>query len=80
MISRIKNYINDDIFRLELFNDKVHVINYLEIIILDSKKMSFLIPSGKLYIRGNNLMLKRLLDREILVMGNVISIEVDKDE
>ena len=79
MISKLKHYISDDLFKMILFDDKVYVVNYLEIITLDINKVSFLIPNGKLYIKGKNLYLKRLLDKEILIIGNVINIEVDKN-
>lgn len=79
MINKIRNYIMDKEFRLTLFKDKLYVINYNKIISLENTNISFKIDKGKIIIKGNNLVLKKLLDKEILVKGKISSIEVKYD-
>ncbi len=79
MINKIRNYIKDKEFRLTLFKDKLYVINYNKIISLENTNISFKIDKGKIIIKGNDLVLKKLLDKEILVKGKISSIEVKYD-
>lgn len=77
MLNRIKDYINDKEFRMTIFTDRVHIINYLKILSLEESRISFLTNKGRVIIKGNNLCLNKLLDDEVLISGNVSSIEVD---
>ena len=77
MINRIKNYIKDTEFRLILFKDRVYVTNYKKVLFLENDKISFKVDNGKITIFGDNLVLKKLLYKEILVQGNIFSIEAN---
>ena len=79
MINKIKHYIKDTEFRLTLFKDRVYVINYKKILSLESTNISFRVDNGLVVIKGNKLVLKKLLNREILVSGNISSIEAKYD-
>ena len=39
MLNKIKDYINDKEFRLTVFIDRIHIINYSQIIIKEKYKM-----------------------------------------
>lgn len=79
MIEKLRNYIKDNEFRLTLLKNKVHVINYSEILSLDSKRISIQANDNMYVIKGNNLILNRLLDNEVLIDGVILSIEVFYD-
>lgn len=80
MFNRVKEYINDNEFRLTIFEDRVYAINYLKIISLEDERISFLTVKGKIVIKGRNLRLSKLLDDEVLISGYVTNVEVDFDE
>lgn len=80
MLNRIKDYINDQEFRMTIFNDRIHIINYLRILSLEDERVSFLTTKGRVIIKGKNLCLNKLLDDEVLVSGKVLNIEVDFNE
>lgn len=77
MLDKIKNYINDKEFRMTIYVDKIHIINYYKIISLEDSRISFLTSKGRIIIKGNNLTLNKLLDDEVLISGDVSNIEVD---
>ncbi len=77
MLNKIKDYINDKEFRMNVFIDRISIINYSKIISLEDSYISFLTNKGKVVIKGNNLTLNKLLDDEILISGVVSNIEVD---
>ncbi|MBQ2640321.1 MAG: YabP/YqfC family sporulation protein [Bacilli bacterium] len=80
MLDKIKNYIKDTEFRLTLFKDRIYVTNYKKILSLENNNISFKVDKGKVIIKGNNLVLKKLLDKEILVSGKISSIEAKYDQ
>lgn len=77
MLNRIKDYINDKEFRITIFTDRIHIINYLQILSIEDERVAFLTNKGRIIIKGNNLCLNKLLDDEVLVSGFVSNIEVD---
>lgn len=80
MLSRIKDYIRDDEFRLTIFSDRIYAINYLEILSLESDRISFKVDRGRIVIKGNNLILNKLLEGEVLISGDVLTVEVSYEE
>lgn len=80
MLNRLKEYINDNEFRLTVFSDRVHVMNFLNIVSLEKERISFLTSKGRVIIKGKNLCLNKLLDDEVLISGTIMNIEVDFDE
>ncbi len=80
MLNRLKEYINDNEFRLTVFSDRVHVMNFLNIFSLEEERISFLTSKGRVIIKGKNLCLNKLLDDEVLISGTIMNIEVDFDE
>lgn len=80
MLNRIKDYINDKEFRMTIFIDRIHIVNYYKILSLENNRISFLTSKGRIIIKGNNLCLSKLLDDEVLIGGIVSSVEVDLNE
>ena len=76
MLEKSSNYIVDREFRLTLFKDMVNVINYSKIISLEENYISIIANEKKILIKGNNLVLKKILDNELLIKGIINSIEV----
>ncbi len=75
MIDKIRDYIRDDEFRLTIFKERVHIINYLEILTLNNKQVSIDTGSNLIIIKGENLILNKLLDNEILITGKIYTVE-----
>lgn len=80
MFNRVKEYINDNEFRLTVFEDRVYAMNYLKIVSLEEERISFLTTKGRIIIKGKDLCLNKLLDDEVLISGTVSNIEVDFNE
>lgn len=76
MFERVKDYIQDNEFRFTIFSDRIHVVNYLKILSLETERISFIGEGQRIVVKGKNLTLNKLLEQEILILGNIISIEV----
>lgn len=79
MKDKLINYINDNEFKLTIYNNKIHIINFKLLITLEDNYISFLISNKKINITGNNLSLEKLVDKELLIKGNITNIEVVND-
>lgn len=75
MFERVREYIKDDEFRLVLFRNRVYITNYLEILTLNNKRISINNVNNLIVIKGEDLVLNKLLDKEILITGKILTIE-----
>ena len=76
MFKGIVNYVKEDDFSIKIWNNKINIVNFKDIVILEDTKVVILSPDGKVVIRGNNLSINKLLDNELLITGIIISIEL----
>ena len=75
MFDKIRTYIKDNEFRLILFNDRVYITNYEEILTLNNKRISVNSGTNLIVIKGEGLILNKLLDKEVLITGQIFTIE-----
>lgn len=76
MLKRVYEYVKDEEFRFTIYNDRIHIINYEKINTLNSDYILIESLDRKISIKGSNLVLNRLLEREVLIIGDVKNIEV----
>ena len=76
MLNRLTNYINDNTFRFTVYENTIHVINYKRILILEEDRISFQTKNQKIKIEGEGLILKKILNQEMLITGKIYKIEV----
>ena len=79
MLEKVYEYVNDNEFRFTVYDNKIHIINYKRIITLEENNISFYSPNNKISIVGRNLSLIKLLDKEMLIKGQISKIEVFND-
>lgn len=77
MLNKLKDYINDNEFRITIFSDRIYVVNYKEVLSLEDERISFSTSNGRIIVKGDHLTLNKLLDREVLISGKTKDIEVD---
>ena len=75
MLKSLNKYIKNNEFSVNILDNLVDINNFIDIIVLESNKIVLSIPKGILRIYGNDLTIKRLLDHEILINGNIYSLE-----
>lgn len=76
MFRNVKDYIIDKEFRFIVYKNKVNIINYNNILSIEKERISVSYPSGILVIKGKDLTLKKMLDDEVLIYGNIKSVEL----
>ena len=75
MLKSINKFIKNNEFSINILENLIDINNFIDIVILETEKIVLQIPSGYLRIYGNNLVIKKLLNNEILIYGSIISLE-----
>lgn len=75
MFDKFANYIKDERFSITLTDEMVNVNNYLDINYMEEEKISLRYKKGNLLISGKKLVVKKLMDREILITGEISGLD-----
>ena len=75
LINVFRSYLLDEEFKITIIENKIDIVNYDEIGHFDSNKVIIRYKDKRLIIKGNNLVVSRLLVDEVLVTGNIKNIE-----
>ena len=76
MLKRIRNYIKNNDFSINVWPDSLYVNNFTDIISLEDKCVVLAYYKGKLIIKGDNITIKKLSYNEILLYGNIKEIKL----
>ena len=71
MFKRLSGYINNKEFKINIYNNLINIDNYDEIVTLTDNLIIIRYDKYYVYIKGNNLSIRRLLDNELLIDGNI---------
>lgn len=71
------NFLYDKNYFISIYEDYIHVFNYIELINISSDKIEFKINNFKLIIKGTNLVLTKMLKNEVLIKGKLKEIGIN---
>lgn len=75
IINSIRSYILDEEFRIIILKNKVNIVNYTSISLIDDNKVVVKHNSLNIFVNGNHLVVSRLMNDELLISGDISSIE-----
>ena len=76
MYQELRNYLNDNEFKIIYTSKYLNIVNYSKILILEDSKIKLLIASKILKITGKNLRLKRIMNSELLIDGLILELKL----
>lgn len=76
MLKKITNYILDQEFKINYSLNKLNIVNYLSIVLIESNEIIFKYSNGTLKVKGKDLVLVKLLENEVLITGIIKVIEL----
>lgn len=76
LVRRTRNYLLDEIFNMKVLKNKIDICNYESIGYLDNDLIIINYEDGEIKIKGENLVVSKLLDDEILISGEIKNIEM----
>ena len=77
MFGNLRNYLNDYKWRIHIYDGKINIVNYIDIITLEDNRISIKYEKGTIVIKGRNLSVNKMLDSEILITGTINSVEFE---
>ncbi len=75
LVNNFRSYLLDEEFKITMIENRVDVVNYDSIGHFDSTKVMIRYKNKVLSIKGKNLVVSRLLSDEVLVTGEIQTIE-----
>ena len=72
----LEKYLIDNQYSITIKNNTIHIINYLEIEDFSDSKIIIKHKNGKTHIKGKKLIVSKMQDNEILIIGQIQTIEV----
>ncbi len=69
-------YFVDREYRITIDKNKVHIMNYLEIVDFSDTRIVVRYEGGSSILTGSQLVVSKMQDDEILIEGKICSIEV----
>lgn len=74
----IMRYINNTDFQIVYINKELNIVNYDKINYMENEKISLSYREGTTVIVGENLRVKKLLDNEMVIVGDIKNIDFRK--
>ncbi len=76
IIDNFREYMVNNEFVINIYQDKINIINYTSLGTIDDNKISVNSENKNILITGEKLVLKKLLNDEILISGVIKKIEL----
>lgn len=74
LFEKFDRYLVDNEIKVIISKNGVHIINYLEIIDFSSKEVVIKYKGGFIVLYGSDLVVSKMLDDELFIMGKLKSI------
>lgn len=76
LISKVRNYLLEEEFKINVYKNKVNIVNYMSIGHFDSTKVVVIYNDGEVVIVGSSLVVSKLMNDEVLITGVIKNIEL----
>jgi len=77
IFKKINNFINDNEFKITYILNQINISFFIEITEFSSNKIKIKNKNGYLNIIGKNLVISKMEESEILINGNIKSLEFE---
>jgi len=76
IINNIRSFLLEDDFEIRIYKNKINIVNYDSIGHFDSNKIIIYYSLGYIFIKGDNLVVSKLMKDELLITGEIKNIEL----
>ena len=76
----MKNFLMDFDYYIDIYENKIHIFNYTDILKLNDTEIKLLMPDFTLLITGQYFSVKQLEKREILLEGILENVRFIKND
>ena len=75
MVKNLENFLKDQDYYIDIYKNTLHVFNYEELINLTDTNINLKLKDFTLEIKGENLLVKAIEAREILINGKIFEVK-----
>lgn len=75
LLNRMRDYLIPEEFEIHVYQNQIHIMNFTSIGEIGSEKILIRYDNGMVVVKGNNLVLSKLLNGEVLIKGVLKTIE-----
>ncbi len=75
MVKNLENFLKDQDYYIDMYKNTLHVFNYEDLINLTDKEIKLKLKDFTLEIKGENLIVKAMEAREILIKGKIFEVK-----
>ena len=75
MFRNFFNVIKDEKLKIIYYPNKINIINYTDIDLLSTEKIIISTNYKKIILEGSSLVVTKLMDKEVLISGDISKIE-----
>lgn len=75
LFHRMRDYFIPEEFEIHVYQNQIHIMNFTSIGEIGSEKILIRYENGMVVVKGNNLVLSKLLNGEVLIKGVLKTIE-----
>lgn len=75
ILTGIRSYIMEEEVKIMIINNKLNITNYIDIGHFDSNKIIIKLKDKNIIVKGEELVVSKLLSNEILITGTLKNIE-----
>ena len=79
MLDKVREFIIDDEFELVLKENNIFIKNYLKLGTLEEHTISFYTKNKIVIIRGRQLSIKKILEKDAFITGDISIVEVQDE-
>lgn len=76
IINKFRSYLLEEEFSMTVIKNKINIVNYKKIVHFDFNKVIISHENGNIIILGENLVVSKLLNDEVLITGSIKKIEL----
>lgn len=76
MLKSLNRYVKNDEFSINIWDNFININNFTDVPILEENKVVITYLEKRIIIKGDKIIIKKLLDNEILLSGKFTSIEM----
>lgn len=77
LISKLDRYLEDKNYQIIIKENQINIVNFTEVIDFSINKISVRCDNKIINIEGKNLIISKMLDEEILIVGTIINLRIN---
>ena len=74
LFNYLDRYLTDNDYKITITDNYINIINYQEILDFSNKEIAIRHANGLTIIKGNDLVVSKMMDDELLIKGDIKSI------